>query len=1295
MATILLGLAGASLGAAFGPIGLIAGRAIGALIGSMADQALVSALTPAQKREGPRLTSSDVQTSTEGSPINRLYGRARTAGQLFWATRFEEEIRKEKSGGKGFGGPKVETTTYVYHANFAVGLCEGPVAGIGRIWADGKEIDQDEVEFRFHPGSESQLADPLIEAKEGAAPAYRGLCYIVFERLDLTAYGNRIPQINAEVFRLVGALETQVEAVALIPGNEHGLDTRHVWVKDGESQNRHTLLAATDIAASIDRLQMLCPALKSVMLVVSWFGTDLRCGACRIEPRIETVKTTEPVTWRVAGLTRQTATLVSTIEGAPAYGGTPDDASVIRCIQALKARGLDVCLLPFIMMDVPHGNALPHPYSAGASSPGQPAYPWRGRMSCSPAPGFAGSPDKTAAAADQVASFVGTARAVHFGGSGTTVTYSGPAEWSFRRFILHNARLAALAGGVESFLIGSELVGLSQVRSSGTTYPFVDALKTLAAEARAMLGAGVKLGYAADWSEYHSHRPGDGSGDVFFNLDPLWADANIDFIGIDNYLPLSDWRDGSAHLDFDPAGPSTIYDQAYLRGNVAGGEYFDWFYASEAARNAQARTPITDGAHGEPFVFRNKDILGWWRNAHHNRPGGVRSGGSTNWVPRSKPLRFTELGCPAVDKGANQPNLFPDRRSSEGGFPWFSSGARDDQMQRSWLEAMIGHYAQAANNPVSPAYGGRMVDLSHSNIWCWDTRPWPSFPVSSGLWGDWRNWQTGHWLSGRLGTAPAAETIRAILNDAGFSHYVVEPIPGVVDGVTVGNLTSARALLDALRPAYQFDAVESGGAVKFLARHGRAPIATITADELVVASDAPARFRRTRAQETDLPDAVKLRYGDQARDDQAGAAEARRSAGSSRRVVDFSPPVVMGETRAREIAELELNAAWVGRERYAFALAPSRLALEPGDVVAFQPAGQAVRIERAAIGEARRVEAFEVDPLAGGSFGTDPTGGQQPPRQTIVPAQVIIADAPLLRDGDVAHAPYVAGVLSPFRTGIALWRSPSDAGFELDTLLPVPGAIGRIASPLHSGPVGRWDRVNRLDVELARGTLASVPELAVFNGANAMLVENADGEWEVLQFANVTPTGARTFRLAGLLRGQRGSEHAMRAPVAAGARCLVLDPSVAQATLPASLLGLPLNWRAGSAERGVADPGVSSFTMTLRGRGRRPLSPARLIGRRGETGDWRLTWIRRSRIGGDSWDEVPLGEEREAYRLEILSGAGGAVLRAFETTAPEQIYTAALQAADFGAPRTAFHARIAQRSTSYGPGIFLETLITI
>ena len=123
---------------------------------------------------------------------------------------------------------------------------------------------------------------------------------------------------------------------------------------------------------------------------------------------------------------------------------------------------------------------------------------------------------------------------------------------------------------------------------------------------RAILGSGTKLSYAADWSEYFGHHPQDGSGDVFFHLDPLWADDAIDFVGIDNYMPLSDWRDGLDHLD--AASADAITDLDYLRGNIEGGEGFDWFYASAADREAQVRTPITDGAAGKPWVFRYKDL---------------------------------------------------------------------------------------------------------------------------------------------------------------------------------------------------------------------------------------------------------------------------------------------------------------------------------------------------------------------------------------------------------------------------------------------------------------------------------------------------------------------------------------------------------------------------------------------------------------------------------------------------------------------------------------------------------------
>jgi hypothetical protein len=66
---------------------------------------------------------------------------------MIWATRFEEQVTTETSGGKGFGGPKVTTTTYAYFGNFAVALCEGPVAGIGRIWGrrQGDRPDRDRV----------------------------------------------------------------------------------------------------------------------------------------------------------------------------------------------------------------------------------------------------------------------------------------------------------------------------------------------------------------------------------------------------------------------------------------------------------------------------------------------------------------------------------------------------------------------------------------------------------------------------------------------------------------------------------------------------------------------------------------------------------------------------------------------------------------------------------------------------------------------------------------------------------------------------------------------------------------------------------------------------------------------------------------------------------------------------------------------------------------------------------------------------------------------------------------------
>jgi hypothetical protein len=284
MAALLLSFAGASLGAAFGPAGAVAGRAIGALAGGVIDRALFG--EPTRRRiEGPRLADLEVMGSTEGAPVPRLYGRARLSGQMIWATRLEEVVstRSESAGGGKGGGPRSTITAYSYFANFAIGLCEGPVAGIGRVWADGKPLDVESLNVRVHLGTEDQLPDPLIEAKEQDAPAYRGLAYIVFERLPLENFGNRIPQISVEVVRPVGRLERMIRAITLIPGStEFGYDTRPVVRVLGQGnyapENRHVASASTDLEASLDELQAVCPNLQRVSLVVAWFGSDLRAG---------------------------------------------------------------------------------------------------------------------------------------------------------------------------------------------------------------------------------------------------------------------------------------------------------------------------------------------------------------------------------------------------------------------------------------------------------------------------------------------------------------------------------------------------------------------------------------------------------------------------------------------------------------------------------------------------------------------------------------------------------------------------------------------------------------------------------------------------------------------------------------------------------------------------------------------------------------------------------------------------------------------------------------------------------
>src|SRR5690606_34118557 len=269
--------------------------------------------------------------------------------------------------------------------------------------------------------------------------------------------------------------------------------------------------------------------------------------------------------------------------------------------------------------------------------------------------------------------------------------------------------------------------------------------------------------------------------------------------------------------------------------------------------------------------------------------------------------------------------------------------------------------------------------------------------------------------------------------------------------------------------------------------------------------------------------------------------EARRLVGGSLRVAQAQLPVTIPEARARIIAEAMLHDAWASREAATFGLGPSEIALDPGDVIRLaEPDPETWRIVEIADGGARRLRAVRAGTgIHAPALFPARTGVTTTPIALGQPV-VVFLDGALLRDGDAGHAGYVAAFVSPWPGGIALYRSPADAGFVLDQVLPLAATMGETAFDFYSGPAWRFDRGNELWVDLHAGGFESADELAVLNGANAVAVENADGEWEIVQFTTAELNQPGRWKLTGLLRGQRGSEHAMRDPVAAGARVLVL-----------------------------------------------------------------------------------------------------------------------------------------------------------
>ena len=819
--------------------------------------------------ENVELKDVNLQTSTYNRVIPEVFGSVRVAGNVIWAS----EIRKiniHHSAKMTKNGSQSAYNEYMVRGSFAIAICKGEVDEIKNIYVNDEPLNLTTYNIKMYYGDEKQKPDTTIQSLLGNnTPAFRGLCYVVFTEFPMEEFGGVIPNFTFDVVKTKNIddgeneMEHLVKAITIIPGSgEFVYDTitqkklNGDWIANTfyETEkatilNNHTTTKNTDAVDSLNDLQKTFPNLEWVSLVVCWFCDSLDCGEANVYPACENRNSiTMPDSWQVGTKTRNNAMLVGLDEKENIrYGGTPSDACVKRYAQEIKRRGLKLCVYPMLMVDVDKK-------------------PWRGHITGD---------------VNEIESFF---------------TKSN----GYNNFVCHYAKL--LRDYADAIIIGSEMVGLTRICNKiNNAYPAVDEFCKLSGYVRKIVGNNVKITYAADWSEYHHDDRGD------YNLDKLWANQNIDFVGIDAYFPLTDET-------------KSTYDIEMIKEGWRSGEGYDFYYEDTKRTIKKNLSPR----------YAWKNVEWFWKNEHYNS-----NGKKTEWIPKSKKIWFTEYGFPSVDCCTNQPNVFYSVGSLDSAFPRHSSGNMDFKAQRIAIKAT--ELAWQNSDFVENKF-----------LYTWDARPYPYFPNLSNVWADAGCWKYGHFLNGKSGISMLSNVIAYLCEKAGLNKedYDVSMLKeNAITGYIVDDKKSVLVHLKTLAVAFRFDAYIEDGKIIFKSLDD-ANIHKINADDIIVVSKSEDKegenkklFDYENIGINHIPSSVELLFIDCDKNYSSSTAMAKNN-DKNNGIYSTSIKVPMNISRAQEIAWSILSSLSNQNTIYNITLPISYIFISPLDRLLFNNNGE-------------------------------------------------------------------------------------------------------------------------------------------------------------------------------------------------------------------------------------------------------------------------------------------------------------------------------------------------------------------
>lgn len=1150
-----------------GIIGFVVGGPTGAAYGFQLGLLAGTALFPTQLPPvfGPRLEDLQTTQAQLGTPVPITFGTIAVPGTVMWLDCPREVSSTEEVGGKG-GGSEQEVTTYTYFQSIALGLCEGPIDGVLRIWENGElkydvraqqedeTITQynDRIEssaeyatgFALYVGTETQEADPTIEAVQGTGnvPAFRGLAYIVYANRQLRDdQARRHPQFKFEVYR--GQLSPRsFTEPTLLDGELIHFDT-HSLVTDWDRDRYFTF---------------------------DFLGTE---GV-----RAHTTSTNTEYLQR---------TFDDLIGDAP-------NSSWLGCV------GPEGDL--YVPLDVGNGDIIIYHFDPETLDV----------LSQGPDPGFSGQwwssmgiraeggvrEEDYIFAASLLA---GVFTVYHLTDSlaSPSIAYQLPTS-NDRQFVC----------GYHSEVTGTDLLPQSETyaygvgadeASSGTTFGIkFYQLSIIIPPDLPVLGS----------------APTEISIDLLSTITPAHIDETWTRIAELN-SPVFDRADHTVIFFVQGGGTSILPMNRYLvKADPATGEVI-WKIADLVVIDSRSNMHTRVDLNRFAFVSSADTIA----------------------------LVDTEAGT---------------------------------YEEQDWSGEIPGNFSTS---------GVSMYDYATN---CLLTYIGSTGPVKACL---------GIVEPGPVSLASIVTEVSEKCQLTTEDINVADLEDTYIHGYAVGRTMPGRQALEVLRPVGAWDAAESDGVLRFV-RRGGAAVATLSASELGVhesGGEPPPAITTRKIQDVELPRQIRVHYIAHSRDYEQGEqlSPPRLNTDAVNDIDVEVPAALLDDDQAAQIAEIMWADAWKSRWVHQIALDVSRLELDPADPIIVPVDGRAQRMRITSIDDSggllRRMDLVRDDDGSYVSYAVA-DGPQRPSGGiTILSAtELVLLDLPPLRDEDDDAGIYAAVYRSTSgRTwnGAIIFRS-SDSGATWSQLVAVANeaTVGSLSESLSSGISTTWDNANEIEVSLDSGSLESRSEEDVLGGANAAAI-GEHGRWEIVQFTTAEQISSTRWRLSGLLRGRRATEHNIGTSEVGDTFVLLSGNGIVRLPLQSSEIGVSRTYRAVSI--GTTFTSAISQSFTGDGQALETFSLVHITGERDGSGNLTIAWTRRGRIGQElrSGADIPLSEETEAYEVDILEpGSPDSVTRTLEATTTTATYTAAQQITDSGSLRASVRVRVYQLSAIVGRG---------